>query len=276
MKKILILTKKVGFDTGSKSPFSRSPFRWIDDCKSNYIFDYWGEGLTDTSLKNLKNKIDKFKPDFIYLTLRKKYRKWLPDLSSIKNVPKIFVEVDTRIYDAKDSWYKQFDILKCRCPWWNNWNKVPFFRWSVPEKAFSTEKTKRKGIFFVGNMDHSIYAKRRELKEMFSEYVNFTTNFINYWDTLHKASALLCPTESLSGDFIPAKLFEYLASGSAVITNCNLDRIGIPEIGEYVICYSGVEDLKQKLHFDFVPYHNRAIELMKNHTHRIRYKELFG
>ena len=47
-----------------------------------------------------------------------------------------------------------------------------------------------------------------------------------------------------------------------------------PNAKIYVLAHKS--DLKNKLSMDFTSYHDKAIPLMKNHTHKIRYKELFG
>ena len=98
---------------------------------------------------------------------------------------------------------------------------------------------------------------------------------------MHGASCLVCPTESAFGNFTPAKLFEYLASGAAVLTNCNLKKAGIPEMKDFIIRYGnwnvkGKRDMRLKLTRDFTPYYDKAISAMREHTHRIRYKEIFG
>jgi len=278
MKRILLILRKK--DTSERG--NKQHFTWINDCKADYEFDYWGLGITKTTLKNLKKKIDIFKPDFIYMTFKKKYQLstyntkdyWLPDLTNIK-VPKIFVEVDTWKYDVNDSWYAQFDQVYCRCPWWNGWDNVPLFRWSVQECAFPAQAHERSGIYFFGRYNGKMYSTRRKIRFLLQDKIDFYIKYSNYWKYLQTSSALICPTESDAGDFIPMKLFEYLASGAAVITNCDLNRAGIPELEPYIIRYNGLGDLQSKLSMDFVNYHDKAIPLMRNHTHRIRYKELF-
>jgi hypothetical protein len=279
-KRILLLLRNKDI---LKNNSPKSYFGWIYDCASDYDFDFWGDGISDTSIFSLNNKIDNFKPDFIYLSLRKKYQistynldsYWLPDLTNIK-VPKIFVEVDCYKYDANDSWYKQFDRVLCRQPWWGNWSEVPLFRWSVPEKSFPCAIHKRVGIFFVGRYDGKAYDVRIKMKQMFDSKIGFVVKFSSYFDFMKSVSALICPTESAYGNFIPKKLYEYSASGAAVITNCILEMAGISELEKFVIHYNDLDDLGGKLNIDFRPYHNKAIEVMRNHTHKIRYKELFG
>jgi hypothetical protein len=71
---------------------------WANECRENYNIEFWGYGFYDKfDLDSLKTMIDKFQPDYIYMTIRPIYQRWtkgfgnwLPDLSSIK-VPKIFV-----------------------------------------------------------------------------------------------------------------------------------------------------------------------------------------
>ena len=308
-KKILFIYKKVGSQSLYKS--TNVNCSWLIDCSDDYEIYNWGKGISeDYSLNNLKKIIDSFKPDYIYMTMRKKYEKWLPDLTHIK-VPKIYVEVDNYAYNYNDSWYKQFDKILCRQPIWgkhhrkfyidenklsgdiislkdykvilNNllsWEKVPLFRWSVPEKAFMFSKNikTRKGIYFVGRMKKEIYYARNLMKKIFRSKIVFRKGIKkdNYWKLLASASALICPSESNFGTFVPTKLFEYAASGAAVLTNCNLKRYQVEDLDKVVIHYANWKDLNRKLKMDFEPYYNKAREIMKNHTHRIRYKELFG
>jgi len=276
-KKILVISRKKDLQD------KRSHFTWINDCKADYEFDYWGQGISSRTLLSLKNQIDSFKPDYIYMTMRKRYTTkntggnfWLPDLTNIK-VPKIFVEVDTCYYDVNDPWYKQFDKVYCRAPFWGNWKNVPLFRWSVPECAFPAKKRGRNGIYFIGKYMQSHYNYRYKLRLLFGNKIKFIRRYFGkYWEYAQKASALLCPTENNHGDYIPAKLFEYLASGAAVITNCDLNNAGIPELESFVIKYKTIKQLRRRLSMDFVPYHDKAVPIMRNHTHRIRYKEIFG
>ena len=239
---------------------------------------FWGKNINqDTSLLSLRNMVDKFKPDYIYMTIRRRYEDWLPDIASIK-VPKIFVEMDTWHYSPKDPWYSQFDILKCRCPWWNDWQKVPFFQWSVPEKAFPVKVMDRKErAYFIGQWRKRKYPSRVSIKRGYDDRIRFyKIERQAYWESLHAAGALVCPTESVFGDFIPAKLFEYLASGAAVITNCNLKRAGLLGLhGKQIIPYKKISELDKILDMDFTPYHNQALAEMRKHTHVQRYKELF-
>ena len=93
---------------------------------------------------------------------------------------------------------------------------------------------------------------------------------------LHTASALLCPTESNYGAFVPAKFFEFAASGATVVTNCDYVSYGIPELKGKVIDYTDLNSLEALFDMDFSKYHYKASKVMRNHTHKIRYKELFG
>ena len=277
MKKILFICRSSSF--GSLN--APANIGWAKDCLSDYDIQYWGKGFSeDLSFKSLSRTIDSFRPDFIYLTLRKKYKGWLPDLTSIK-VPKIFVEVDSQKYNSKDEWYRQFDRILCREPSFGNWKKVPLFRWSVPEVSIPSsselKNIKRKGIKLIGHCCGATYPVRKRLSRSLSDSVWFgKIKGAKYWESLKSSSALLCPTESVYGNFTPTKLFEFLASGAAVITNCDMKQAGIPELEEFVIKYNNEKDLNAKLSMDFSSYYNKAIPAMRNHTHRIRYKELFG
>jgi len=273
-KRILyILHKKL-----IKFKSNRQHTNWIYDCLPHMHIDFWGKNIDENiSITSLKKKIDRFKPDYIYMTIRRRYEDWLPDITSIK-VPKIFVEMDTWHYSPKDPWYNQFDILKCRCPWWNDWKKVPFFQWSVPEKSFPTGSLERKKrVYFIGQWLKRKYPSRVDIKKKYGDKIRFyKIERQSYWDSLHAAGAVICPTESVFGDFIPSKLFEYVASGAAVITNCNLKRAGLTGLhNKQIIPYKSVADLNKILDMDFVPYHNQALEYMREHTHAQRYKGLF-
>jgi len=272
---------------------------WVKDCRDMYNVNFWGKGYSDTDLISLQKVIDNFKPDFIYMTMRKRYIKWLPDLTNIK-VPKIFVECDEYKWDSSESWYNQFDRVLCRQPWWEHvfasrpyktigvqmrkkeksWEKIPVFKWSVREHAFPTRKDmkkERKHVVFMGAVTRRGYTDRKMIRVKYRNQIVFNKCFgYRYWLTLYGASAAICPTESNYGGFVPAKLFEYLASGTAVITNCDLVRYGIPELEPFVIKYKTIAHLGKILKMDFKPYHNKAIDAMRNHTHKVRYRELFG
>ena len=271
-KKILYLLNKK-FHTFRSN---RQHTNWVYDCMPNMSIRFWGKNISqELSMLSLKKVVDVFKPDYIYATIRRRYEDWLPDITSIK-VPKIFVEMDTWHYSPKDPWYNQFDILKCRCPWWNGWDEVPFFQWSVPEKSFPIEKISRNGIYFIGEWEKGTYTVRREMHKRFKDKIQFCrVEGRNYWDSLHKAGALICPTESGYGDFIPSKLFEYASSGAAVITNCNLKRAGLTGIQSKIINYTDLDSIEAILDMDFEQYHGKAIRVMRKNTHAKRYKELF-
>ena len=282
---------------------------WANDCSNDFRVKFWGLGFGDTSLKALKNKIDSFKPDYIYCTLRGIFKSgnWLPDLTSIK-VCKIFVECDTWHWPRNDPWYEQFDKVYCRQPWWGkssqkynkllgseelfneklrnaiSWEETPLFRWSIPEKCLNKDKeAKRNGIFFIGRATMPAYESRIDMYNRFKDKIHFKPGINElkmiegekYWELLKSASALVCPTESAYGDFIPAKIFEYAASGAAIITNCDLDRYEMSDLNQVVIKYEDWNDLGKKLQMDFSPYYNKSVDVMKNHTHVLRYKEIF-
>jgi len=296
MKRILFIQKKPISD---KADFKQQMHNgWVEDCRSLFEIKTWGLGYNDScNLKGLQSVINSFKPDCIYMTKRKNYVNWLPDLTNIK-VPKIFVEVDTYKYNLTDPWYKQFDRLLCRSPFWYEtfvnrpektisesvqkriieWQKIPTFKWSVPEKSFGSKKRHRKGIYFMGAVHRRGYTERKMMYKTTRKKVIFC-KFLNdeYWNILHNASATLCPTESNYGNFVPAKLFEFLAAGTAVITNCDLKRYGAPELDLCVIEYKTLMDLRQNLlKHNFPKYYCNAVQIMrKRHSHKVRYASLF-
>ena len=97
-----------------------------------------------------------------------------------------------------------------------------------------------------------------------------------YYNILANASSLVCPTECNFGNFVPTKILEYAASGAAILTNCNLISYDMKDLDEFVIHYKSLDDLEEKLKIDFTPYYGKAVKAAKNHTHKIRYRELFG
>jgi len=295
MKKILFIFRKK-----SREPIPEKKQHltgWVEDCRNMYEVKFWGQGFNkNVKFNALKKQIDIFKPDFIYMTMQNRYTSWLPDLTNI-TVPKIYVEVDSYKCNRNDSWYDQFDKIYCRQAWWKSvfysrdrsvhpkfavnsktWNKVPVFKWSVPQEAFPKKEHRRNGIFFLGAVRRRGYTDRKMMYERFKDRIICIKIFgQSYWHALHKASALVCPTESSYGSFVPSKLFEFLASGAAVLTNCDLDLYGTPELKDVVIPYTNLDSLDGKLRFQFRKFYNKAIPIMKEkHTHRIRYKELFG
>ena len=303
-KRILFIYPKRALSRGNAAIHSG----WVEECKNVFIIDFWGQGWGEYTLGNLYKKINEFKPDYIYLTNKYRYRKWLPDLSSIKNVPKIFVEVDTLKALRTSSFYEQFDYVYCRMPHWgaaarwpnrttchpkkfklrisnmDTWIETPQFRWSIAEKNINIDKSiKRKGINFVGAYESrgKTYTHREYLKKILEGVVTFgpeagkRLNQKLYYEFLNRSSALLCPSESGYGNYVPAKIYEYAASGAAILTNCDLIGNGLADLDKVVIRYSSIDELIDKLNMDFKPYHSLSAEIMRNHTHTKRYKEIF-
>ena len=297
-KKIICITSKDCI----KENDNRQTYKWFYDCQDIFDVQLWGLGFNETTIIDLQNKIDSFKPDYIYATGRHKYSRynyithkmdekcWVPDLTNIK-VPKIFVEVDTQKWDVNDSWYEQFDKVMCREPSWNGWGSVPLFRWSVPAKMIVSNSCalnkKRKGVIFLGHIKkkayyndkliNDVYKEREEIYKRYKSVIQFKkTSGKEYWKKMYNASAVLCPGGSVFGKFTPMRLFECLATGAAIITNCDLDMAGIPEAKGSVIVYRNIKHLNKKLKIDFSKYYNKTIKIARNHTHKIRYQELFG
>jgi len=323
-KKIIFLAPKERVINNKK----RIHYDWVNDCKQQYEIEFWGPGYSNLTLKDLKNKIDSFKPNFIYATHRNGYINWLPDLTNI-TVPKIFVEVDSYKRSRLDNWYNQFDKIYSRQSIWdfkntkyineklfyqiyktisivkNNkfskiyikrkakaafkktirrikyaktWNKTPLFRWSVPENSIAKPHSNRKCIYFIGRASLQLSPERYHICKTLKSKVKM----FGEWDAdkynkiLQSSSALICPTGSIYGDYVPAKLFEFAASGAAILTNCDLNAYSCSDLQEVVIPYTNLDDLESKLDIDFEPYYNKTLPIIKNHTHRIRYKELFG
>lgn len=293
---------------------------WIHDCSDDYIIDFWGVGWNnDLSEKGLLHRVDQFKPDYIYMTISSLYlgnywsgtksKCWVPNLSKIK-VPKIFVECDTQDSDRNNAFYKQFDKIYCRQPWWDgycreyskkigsidvfngrcknidSWMDTPLFRWSISEKNFKTEidYSKKNGVYFIGHTTSPLYERRNRMKDFFNGKISFLPSSgdhkdslrgENYWNALGNSSALVCPAESNYGGLVPAKIFEYSVSGSAILTNCDLVRFGMSDLDKVVIKYKDWDDLMDKLNMDFSKYYGKARDVIKKHTHKIRYRELF-
>lgn len=247
---------------------------------------------------------------YVYFNKYHKNTGWLPDLSDIK-VPKIFVGCDTHRYPSNHPWLSQFNRIYCRQPWWgkesiryrsqlgtedlfntyvgysNTWNNIPLFRWSVSEKDFVDPKYKhKKGVFFVGRSEGPLFHFRRKMKRKLKHILHFiprehTIDSVlvpeEYWKAIYAASALVCPAESNFGGYVPAKIFEYAVSGAAILTNCDLKRYNMEDLDKVVIRYENLDDLREKIETtDFKQYYGLAREVIKNHTHKIRYRELFG
>ena len=302
-KKILFICKKECLNKYNSSLH----FDWVNDCSADYDIDFWGRGFGSYKISNLRKKIDAFKPDYLYLTMRKHYEDWLPDLTNIK-VNKIFVENDNWEYSARDSWYRQFDQLYSRQSIWGKksrkynkelcseskfkkrisylktWESFPMFNWSVSESSLTGGKSTRNGVFCIGWRQSPMYENRRHMKGELSRYIRFLPKGSaqrlsqkEYWKVLYSASALVCPTDSSYGDFIPAKMFEYAASGAAVLTNCDLIRYAdMPDLDSVVIKYKNLQDLIDLIkNTDFKKHYNVARDVIRNYTHRIRYREIF-
>jgi len=281
---------------------------WMYEVGPDVEVGLWGPGFVhDLSLSALYRAIDTFQPHYLYGTVRRRYAKWLPDLRQVRGTVKVFVECDSWNYRKDDKWYRQFDKLYCRQPVWNrrsaeycpkmgteqkyyqrlenaaSWEGVPCLRWSVSEQRIVNGYPGRSGVWFVGGYRSrtGAYEKRLDLYRKMGHVIGFTPPINDvldqdsYWDALYKAAALVCPTESGYGDFIPAKLMEYLASGAAVITNCNLIGNGLSDLDPYVIHYDSLTDLESLLSHPFETYWDKALPAMANHTHRVRYREIF-
>ena len=313
-KKILIISHN--YDVFS-SKSNRQHITWVHDCCKDYEIDGWGPAGPKEhqfssgpygvpNLKSLMRKIDSFKPDFIYLTLRRRYDSWLPDMSSIKSIPKIFVEVDNLFYNRNDDWYDQFTHLYCRQPWWDKklihatdkdrksdefklvmsnvktWKNVPHFKWPIPESRIDILKTlgkvKRVGAFFVGRLHHkrNFYLARQSMAKRFKGKVDFVeAKGPAYWDMLYGAESLVCPAEHRFGGYVPQKLFEYVCSGARVFTNCDLERYGIKDVSDIVVRYNDWDQLDSFLEKSDSPDIEKIIDVMSEHTHRKRYEEIF-
>ena len=172
---------------------------------------------------------------------------------------------------------RQFRRYKYRLENAQKWDKVPLFRWSISKKDLIDAGLKRKGTKFIGSVNYRFYHMRQKLFETFDNKIDFIIEVYSqeYKDILRSSKALICPTESSFGDYVPAKIFEFAASGAAVLTNCDLVSYDMADLDEVVIKYNGLEDLREKIKMDFSPYYDKAREVMKNHTHEIRYKEIF-
>jgi len=156
------------------------------------------------------------------------------------------------------------------------WKTIPFFCWSIPEKSIVIDKqSNRSSIRFIGKTTYRLYPVRKYIKKILGDRVIFEVRYSDYNELLKESAALICPTESIYGDYIPAKLFEFLASGSAVLTNCDLQKHGLSDLEDYVIKYNDIKDLESKLSMDFTPYQDKAVEIMQNYTHREIYSRIF-
>jgi len=263
---------------------------WVRECSEVYDIRFWGRGFGDESLDNLKKTVDNFKPDYIYLTVGKVYfthahtgcATWFPNLSEIP-VPKIFVECDTAYTPYWEDFYSQFDHIYVRWAWpgffYDKWGAFPRFRWSVPSLWLEPFKPlPREGIKFVGQFAcGGLYLDRLTMKELYGDKIQFIRefNFNSYWEILRSSAMLICPKYSGYGDYVPFKLFEYIASGSAVLTNCDLDDYGLSELHGKVLEFTDLKNLEQYLSVNPVPYQGTGINVLREHTHVKRYSEIF-
>jgi len=159
----------------------------------------------------------------------------------------------------------------------SQWKNIDVLKWSIKDNDICTSEVPRKNINFIGRKVDRLYHARQELYKRFQDEIQFLAEWDRdkYFDLLKSSAALICPTESSFGDFVPAKLFEFATSGAAIITNCDLDTYGMKDLNEVVIKYDGIKDLREKIKIDFTPYYGRASEVMKNHTNHIRYGGVF-
>jgi len=190
------------------------------------------------------------------------------------NIVKKLKLTDATIRRSSKKLYKEYKRCVARSLLWKN---VALFRWSIKEEDIYNGNETRSGITFIGVKVERLYHQRKNISRILKDDVQFLVQWDKdkYLNLLRSSSALLCPTESTYGDFIPGKLFEFAASAAAIITNCDLKSYNMKDLDEVVIKYNDVNDLKEKIKMDFAPYYNKANEVMRNHTHGIRYTEIF-
>ena len=155
---------------------------------------------------------------------------------------------------------------------------MPLLRWSVPEQKIEFVKDRPHNVGLIGTGRKGYYPTRFKIRqELKSVSCGEILKPDIYWNSLRSYKALVCPTESIRGNFLPGKFFEYLTSGAAVLTNADLDYFGVPEFNDLVIKYSDVDDLAGKLDMDFSKYHEIAFDILREKfTDRVRYREVFS
>jgi len=275
MKRILFLYDK-RYTTHKNAKLH---LEWHKYLKDEFVVQYWGKNFkNEFTQEGLDKMIDKFKPDYIYCTIRTRYRKWPIYFNKIQ-IPKIFISVDSYKYKRSHRWYKNFDQVYTRpvVGTGKSWITTPVFMWSIPEQQIQRvdPKLRIRDIGFSGTGKSHVYPIRQAIAD-----VGIRNTPINnpkeYWNYLRSHRALVCPTESSVGDFLPGKFFEYLAAGAAVITNINLEKYGLEEFDDKVIRYKSLNDLRTIAKMDFEPYYEKAFDLLRaKYIDRVRYKELF-
>ncbi len=297
MEKILIIYNK------SYSNYWSYNLSWnfVDELKEVYDIEFWGLGyVNDISQQAFNSYIDIKQPNYIYMGNKSVYDGWLPDISYSK-AKKIFIECDTQEFSRFHDFYCKFDEVYCRQPRWGKsiieredsrlsenikntetWAHTPLFRWSIPEKSIKYIDDKIMNVYFLGRCDSSYYEYRGRFRERFKHLITFPCEdrtfleYDEYWKLMYRCGGLLCMAESNLGTLVPAKIFEYAAAGGAIITNCDLIDYEMPDLDKVVLHYKTEADLIEIIKSgEWKKYVNKTQGIIKNHTHKIRYKEIF-
>lgn len=251
----------------------------IDDIRKHFDFD--------AMIMNTKSRM------FMDYSPHKKIAKdeWLPQGFNLINKPRIMIEEDYH-YEISDEWYKQNRIdliLQRHYSQSLRQQNVPmkWFPFSVDTGTFyTTPANKTFKICFAGSINKDAYKyrydaceqlKRQGLIDMFThkqqkhgqDYVECLRSYISH---------LSC---SSTYRLTPAKMFEIMASGSALLTNENDDlKLLFPE-GSYYTYKPDASDVVQVAReIIYNPSKRAAVAeagrkaVIDRHSHDVRIKEL--
>ena len=251
----------------------------IDDLEKHFQFD--------AMIMNTKSRM------FMDYNPHKKLAsgEWLPKGYNRKDKPRVMIEEDYH-YETDDEWYKQnrIDLILQR-----HWSQslrqqsVPmkWFPFSVDTDVFKPGSGRLLfKLCFAGSLNTGPYIYRYEATEKLKR-VGLIDLFVHkqqkhgmaYVECLqHYVSHLSCSsTYRLS----PAKMFEIMASGSALLTNEN-DDLGLlfPSGSYYTYKPDGSNVVQVAREIIYNPSRRTAVAeagrqvILDKHSHEIRIKEL--
>lgn len=217
---------------------------------------------------------------------------WLPNRFNLIDYPRIVIEEDYH-YEHSDSWYRENRInliLQRHRSQSLRQQTVPmrWFPFSVDTSMFRpVSKPRHQKICFAGSMNHTVYQYRYNACEalrrahLIDVFANRQKYGIDYIDCLQEwISHISCSsTYRLSS----AKMFEIMATGSALFTNENDDLQHLFPPGSY---YTYKDDCSNVVRVarEIINDTARREETVKRgleaiharHSHQVRINELLG